>query len=106
MVNEDLIERLDEHEKRIAALESLLTKPKLVDSVKDKKTLSDHIIELRGKGFFTQPKISEVVHVKIQEKYPCELNRVAVALIRLAEKKQLRKASKEVAGKKYKAYAW
>ncbi len=97
---------LDDHEKRISHLESSLSKPKTSKPVRDKRKLSDHIIELRDKGFFSQPKTAEEVHKKLQESYHCELNRVAVALFRLSKRQQLRRASKVVDKKSYQAYVW
>jgi len=99
-------EILQDHEKRISALESIISKPKKPEIVKGKKSLSDHIIELRDSGFFSQPKTAEETHAKLTGKYHCDLNRVAVALLRLAERNKLRKASKTIEGKNYKAYVW
>ena len=97
---------LDNHEKRITSLESLLSKPKISAIPKDKRKLSDHIIELRNGGFLSQPKTVEETHAKLQQTYHCELNRVAVALLRLSKRKQLRRSSKVVEKKKYQAYVW
>lgn len=97
---------LQEHEQRISALESIIGKSKKPKIEKNKKTLSDHIIGLRDNGFFPLPKSAEEIHKKISTNYACELNRVEVALFRLAEKRQLRKTSKIVNGKKHKAYVW
>jgi hypothetical protein len=106
MENKDTNKKLQDHERRISALEKLMgdtKKPKIKGS---KQSLSDYMLELRDGGFFSQPKTAEDVHSKLNVKYPCEVNRVAVALVRLAGKKQLRKASKIVDKKKYKAYVW
>ncbi|MBU0478267.1 hypothetical protein KKC91_06840 [bacterium] len=97
---------LKDHEKRIYALEALIGKSRKSKIKAGKQSLSDHIIELRDIGFFSQPKIAGETHTKLTKKYHCELNRVAVALVRLAGRKQLRKASKIVSGKKHKAYVW
>lgn len=70
------------------------------------KSLSDHIIELRDGGYFKQPKTAQEVHKKLQPIYPCDLNRVEVALLRLYKKRQLRKTSKIVGRKKIIAYVW
>lgn len=97
---------LQDHEIRISALEGprgKANKPELNDK---KSSLSDHITELRDSGFFSQPKTAEETHVKLTKKYPCELNRVAVALVRIGRRKQLRKASKILDKKKYQAYVW
>lgn len=71
-----------------------------------RKSLSDHIIELRDGGYFKKPKTAKEVYTKLQTIYPCDLNRVEVALIRLSQKKQLRKTSKVQDDKKITAYVW
>jgi hypothetical protein len=71
-----------------------------------KKTLSDHILELRGKAVFSEPQTTREVHEKLQSSYPCLLNRVEVELPRMVARKQLRKASKTVNGKTQAAYVW
>lgn len=71
-----------------------------------KKTLVDHLIEIRDAGFFKQAKTVGEVHSKIETIYQCERNRVAVALLRLLKRKELRKASKIVDGEKEIAYVW
>ena len=70
------------------------------------KSLSDYIIELRDGGFFRQPKTAREVHIKLQMTYPCDANRVAVALVRLSQKKRLRKTSKTQGDKRVTAYVW
>jgi hypothetical protein len=60
------------------------------------RSLADHILALRGGGFFKQPKTSSEVYEKVKITYPCEQNRVAVELIRLHDKKELRKISNKV----------
>lgn len=106
MVKNEVAEIVKDHERRISALEALIGKSGKPKTKAIKHSLSDHIIELRDTGFFAQPKTAEETHAKLTGKYNCELNRVAVALIRLGAGKQLRKASKIVSGKKYKAYVW
>jgi hypothetical protein len=69
-------------------------------------TLSKHILALREKDFFKQPKISSEVHAKLETSYPCALNRVAVALVRLHKGRKLRKTSKLVNKKRLTAYVW
>src|ERR1700733_225282 len=97
----DILRILEDHERRIAKLESPQSKPTLTGTPKDKRKLSDYILQLRDNGFHSQPKTAEETHVKLQETYPCELNRVAVALLRLSKRKQLRRASKIVDKKNY-----
>lgn len=109
MIEENLSkinETLDDHEKRLFKLEAILNKKEVSPILKSKKSLSDHLMDLRDKSGFSKPLTSDEVYEKIQGIYSCELNRVKVALIRLADRKELRKASKIVNGKKYKAYVW
>lgn len=68
--------------------------------------LPDRIIEIRDADFFKEPRTAHEVHEKIRGKYPCEANRVEVALLRLNERKKLRKASKLVDKKRQVAYVW
>jgi hypothetical protein len=68
--------------------------------------LPGRILEIRDKNFFKEPRTAREVHEKLRAAYPCELNRVAMALLRLKGKKKLRKASKLVHGKKQIAYVW
>ncbi len=104
---------LDDHERRLSKLEFLLIKNTGKTS-KIRKTpsrnknmhLTDRIIDLRGSKFFSRPMTAEETHKKQQETYHCELNRVAMALLRLAKRRELRRASKETNGKRYKAYVW
>jgi len=106
--NKNVSKKLQDHERRISALEKILKNGKKSKITGKKKTLSDYIIELRDNGFFSQPKTAEETHKKLSGKYFCEFNRVEVSLLRLAEKKpkQLRITSKVVNKKKYKAYVW
>jgi len=80
------------------------------DLVATKRTagsaLPDRILELRDRNFFKEPRTAREVHEKLRATYPCELNRVAMALLRLKAKKKLRKASKLVDGKRQIAYVW
>jgi uncharacterized protein (UPF0335 family) len=68
--------------------------------------LPKHILALREKDFFKQPKISSEVHAKLESNYPCDLNRVAVALVRLSKRRKIRKTSKIVNKKRLTAYVW
>jgi len=97
---------LNDHEKRISALEKPAGNAKRPTIKSTKQSLSNHIIELRDNDFFSQPKNAEETYEKLKSTYHCELDRVAMALLRLAKRKELRKASKTVNGKKYKAYVW
>jgi hypothetical protein len=71
-----------------------------------KKTLSDHILELRDQAVFSKPQTPREVHEQLQSLYPCVLNRVEVVLLRMVARKRLRKASKVLNGKQQAAYAW
>jgi hypothetical protein len=68
--------------------------------------LPKHILALRNQGFFGEPKTAGEVHGKLQPKYRCEPDRVAMALLRLQRRKKLRKSSKVVGQKKQVAYVW
>lgn len=68
--------------------------------------LPAHILQLKGKGFFKQSKTVREVHTKLKPAYDCEPDRVAMALLRLRKRNQLRKASKKVGDKKQVAYVW
>ena len=115
MSNEQLISALKQIEALVAeclkALGSAPDKPagrRRAGSVgkAGKKALSDHIVELRDKGVFSKTQTAREVHEKLQASYPCVLNRVAVELLRMVARKQLRKASKVVNGKTQAAYVW
>lgn len=70
------------------------------------KTLPAWIVKLRDEGLFKQPKTAKEAHARLQSHYPCDLNRVEVALLRLQKRRQLRKASKGLGDKKQVAYVW
>lgn len=97
---------LKDHEKRIAALEAIISKKKGPPLKAGKNSLSDALIELRDARFFSTPRVAGEVFAKVQTKYPCDAGRVAVALFRLAKARTLRITSKKVADKKYKVYVW
>lgn len=71
-----------------------------------RRGLPAHILALRGKGYFKEPKTAAEVHRKLTTNYRCEPDRVAMALLRLQRRKQLRKSSKKVGKKKQVAYVW
>jgi hypothetical protein len=72
----------------------------------EKNALTERILELRDKGFFPRPKKGREVQAKLNPTYACEVDRVMMALLRLKKRKQLRKTSKSVDGKKQVAYVW
>jgi hypothetical protein len=78
----------------------------LVESAGNKATLPSQILSLRDGGFFKQAKTPQETHTGLQSSYPCELDRVVVALIRLARKRKLRKASKLTGRIRKIAYVW
>ena len=106
--NGELITRIKQLEKRVTSLESKFLEKKVLTQPDNdlKKSLGDRIIVLRDEKFFSTPQAGMETHERMLESYHCELNRVEVALVRLADKKQLRKTSKVIDGKKYKAYVW
>jgi hypothetical protein len=106
MNDHDVCKKIQDLEKRISKLEGMIRESSKPLPKRGKKTLSHYILELRISGFFAQAKTARETHKKLQDTYYCELNRVEVALTRLAKKKQLRKSSKNIAGKKCKAYVW
>jgi hypothetical protein len=71
-----------------------------------RKSLPDHILDLRESGFFTQPKTYNEVHTKLQSTYSCDLERVRVACLRLQKRKELRKTSKLLGANSQVAYVW
>ncbi len=75
-------------------------------SAPSRTTLPMRILDLREEGFFAVPRTAREVQERLSTSYPCELDRVAMALLRLIRRKELRKASKSVDGKKQVAYVW
>lgn len=73
---------------------------------KSRASLTDHIVSLRDAGFFSQPKISEDVQKKLQGVYHCKLDRISMALLRLAKHRELRRTTKSANGKSYQAYVY
>jgi len=105
----DIEKLLRDHEKRITQLESLCGKKKETSTKKNDDSqmkLTDHILAARDGMFFSKPKTAEEIHRKLQGTYHCDLNRVAVALLRLAGRRKLRRTTKAVNGKEYQAYVW
>ena len=102
-----LKKQLADLEKRVTILESrvspIVKKPKQTSKP---MTLAKHILALRDSAFFSQDRTADEVHKKLSSHYNCILNRVEVALVRLASKRQLRKATKTIGDKSYKSYVW
>ena len=101
----NLEEKVIEIERRLSHLENSKKLPTSLHK-KERLTLVDYLIKLREEKFFFQPKTAIETHTKLKELYPCDLNRVAVALLRLATKKELRITSKRIDAEEYKAYVW
>ncbi len=70
------------------------------------QSLPKHLLQLRSEDFFKQPKTAIETHAKLQPIYSCDADRVAMALLRLKKRKQLRKTSKKVGKKPQIAYVW
>jgi hypothetical protein len=68
--------------------------------------LPARLLKMRDQGFFKKPQTSGEVHEKLQLQYSCEPDRVAMALLRLHKRRQLRKTSKSTGKKKQDAYVW
>jgi hypothetical protein len=68
--------------------------------------LPEYIVEIRDSGFFKEARIGNEVHATLHGKYPCQIDRVHVALLRLQRKRLLRKTKKLVDGKEQVAYVW
>jgi hypothetical protein len=69
-------------------------------------TLPGHILALRNSAFFKQPKTAAEVQEKLNPSYHCETDRVVTALLRLKNKRELRKTTKTVGQRKLVAYVW
>src|SRR2546426_51030 len=78
----------------------------LVVAPSSANALPNHILRLRDSGFFKAPKTAIEIHAKLQPTYSCDVNRVAMALLRLQRRKKLRKTSKVVGKRKQVAYGW
>ncbi|SRR5258706_1249237 len=72
------------------------------------RSLPDHIMDLRdNKKFFGEPRTADEVHQELMSSnYHCERDRVYMALLRIAKRKELRKASKTINEKPLMAYVW
>ncbi len=75
-------------------------------AVKAQDGLQAIILRLRDAGKLRPPKTGTEVHHELQDEYPCAVDRVAMALLRLHKKKQLRKTSKKVGNRTSIAYTW
>lgn len=69
------------------------------------ETLPAKILSLQDIGFLNEARTPIEVHAELSKVYPCEINRVQMALLRLQRKREVRRVSKDVDGKKTLAYA-
>ncbi|MER2514148.1 MAG: hypothetical protein ABTQ25_17320 [Nitrosomonas ureae] len=109
MENNEVTKTLADHESRLAILESILRKPissGKVPQTNTHPTLPQHILKLRNSGFFAEPRTADDVHKKLIPTYHSEPDRIAMALLRLASKKELRKSTKKMEKRSYLAYVW
>ena len=102
----NLRKQLADLERRVRVLEGKPPKQRTQKDSQKPKSLPQHILSLRDSGFFAQPKVANDVHKRLMPAYHCEVDRVAMALYRLASRKELRRASKVVGGKRLQAYVW
>jgi hypothetical protein len=104
---DEIEKRIRDHEKRITELEKNVFEKRTKPERKLKpEGLPDRILALRASNFFGEPRTDAEVHSEIVKTYPCDLNRVSVALFRLSKKKELRKTTKVGEDKDHVAYAW
>jgi len=108
-VNRDSISqinmRLDRLEKAVFGSSSKAGQKKTLKGSRPER-LPRYILALRDHGFFGKPKTASEVHAKLRRRYHCEPDRVAMALLRLRRRKELRKSSKVAGRKKLVAYVW
>ena len=97
--------RLERLEKAVFGSEPKTSTPRKHEGT-GRGDLPTHILSLRNQGFFREPKTPGEVHTRLQSKYHCEPDRVAMALLRLRRRRKLRKGSKPVGKKKQVAYVW
>lgn len=102
---DQILARLDRIEKIVFDGQS---KPR--SEMRRSRSLSEglpaHILKLKDEQFFKEPKAISEVHSKLKGSYHCEPDRVAMALLRLQRRKQLRKSFKVIEKKKQVAYTW
>jgi len=98
----NILSRLQRLE-RVVFSEGPSPSPRITPSLKG---LPGLILKLRAQGFFTEPRTALEVHEKLRSTYHCQRDRVAMALLRLQRRKQLRKASKVIGEKRQVAYVW
>lgn len=105
-INREIFKRLEKLEKQCFAKVTRFIKGIEKSKTSEKNSLPVLILKLRDSGFFNHPQSVSEVHKKLQPIYPCDFNRVEVALLRLHKKRQLRKTLKIIGDKKVIAYVW
>jgi hypothetical protein len=106
---DDLLKRIEKLERSVFNGENAV-KPvapiKKITSEAPSNALPSHIVALKNEGFFKGVRTANEVHEKLQSRYSCSVDRIAMALLRLHRKKILRKTSKIVGKKSHIAYVW
>lgn len=80
------------------------TKSKALVAPRVNASLPDHILGLRGKGFFIQSRTITEIWQKLQPTYPCDRDRITTAVRRLIKRNDLRKTSKNENGERVDAF--
>jgi hypothetical protein len=101
----DILKRLERLERAVFGDHSK-KKPAKVGTATRNTALPAHIGKLKDQGFFASPRTAVEVCGKLQPTYHCDVNRVAMALLRLHKRKALRKTQKLVGKKRAIAYVW
>jgi hypothetical protein len=101
----DILKRLDRLEKAVFGARSSKETAKPPARSHD-GALPAHISKLKDQSFFKTPRTAVEVRAKLQATYHCDTNRVAMALLRLLKRKELRKTAKRVGEKNQIAYVW
>jgi hypothetical protein len=107
-MNEDaslrtILARVERLERAVFSRDLPNAAPKKVGN-SEGSSLPDYILKLCASGFFDSPKTASEVHARLNSDYPCESNRVAMALLRMQRRRELRKSSKTDGGRKAVAY--
>lgn len=103
-VEGEILERIDRLEK--AVFGSGRAKARSKPAARSSATLPEHILEARDSGFFNPAKTPSETHAYLKGRYPCDPDRIAMALLRLQRRKKLRKTSKSIDGRRHVAYVW
>jgi hypothetical protein len=101
----DILKRLERLEKAVFGARAVKTSADRPPSSRE-GALPAHISKLKDQGFLKTPRTAVEVKEKLQPTYHCDIDRVAMALLRLHKRKQLRKTTKRVGARKHIAYVW